>query len=139
MNSCGGASTIELRSFNGGMNTQLILLLTVRYFQVESGTKHVWFPLSFSGRNSTSTIPREIRSFRYSSPSQDEPGQEKRKSNPLYQHRVRIHYDATRIGSRTVFEYYQRLGSGQNLRLAPPETSTSLGMYCTTIAPPQAV
>ncbi|KAF2110678.1 E1-E2 ATPase-domain-containing protein [Lophiotrema nucula] len=93
---------------------------------VESSTKHVWCPLSFSGRNST--IPREIRSFRYSSPSQDEPDQGKRKGNALYQHTVRIHYDASHIGSRTVFEYYQRLGSGQNLQLAPPETGTSLGI-----------
>ncbi|ORY08525.1 E1-E2 ATPase-domain-containing protein, partial [Clohesyomyces aquaticus] len=44
----------------------------------------------------------------------------------LFQHTVRIHYDAKLIGARDVFEYYQQLIPGQDLQLAHPRDHPSL-------------
>ncbi|KAF2193381.1 heavy metal translocatin [Zopfia rhizophila CBS 207.26] len=84
---------------------------------VESGGKQFWSPsMLFSGRNSA--VPPEISRQNRLSPF--EPTTEKNGGISLYQHTVRVHYDATKIGARDVFEYYQALAPGQNLELAPP-------------------
>ncbi|KAF2468493.1 copper-translocating P-t [Lindgomyces ingoldianus] len=83
---------------------------------IESGTRQFWSPsMLFSGRNST--VPPEASRFNRPPHSLDS---EKSEGPGLFQHTVRIHYDANLIGARDVFEYYQQLASGQHLQLAHP-------------------
>lgn len=47
---------------------------------------------------------------------------------PLHQHPIRIHYDARRIGARTILNHYEALHPDQDIQLAPLVTHPSLAI-----------
>jgi heavy metal translocating P-type ATPase len=92
---------------------------------VESGVKHMWTPgRLLSGRNSV--IPPDIA--KHGRPQRIGHGQTKCTGSSIYQHTVRANYDASKIGARDVFEYYQQLAPSQNIQLAPLSAHPSLAI-----------
>ncbi|KAF2798465.1 heavy metal translocatin [Melanomma pulvis-pyrius CBS 109.77] len=94
---------------------------------LNSGTKqHIWSPARLlSGRSSV--VPPEVSGHRRP-PQKIESGHMKSTGPSLYQHTIRAHYDAAKIGARDVFEYYQQLAPGQHIQLAPLSAHPSLAI-----------
>ncbi|KAF2874485.1 E1-E2 ATPase-domain-containing protein [Massariosphaeria phaeospora] len=93
---------------------------------LDTGPKKTWSPARLlSGRNST--MPSEASALDQPA-SKSSKGNHKTNGTSLYAQTVRVHYDATQIGARDVFEYYQQLAPNQNLQLAPPAAHQSLAI-----------